>query len=329
MITVDEYFTQEKDCVYKGETYSVRDNGAVMRHARDGKVKRKMDEVWTFGVKNEKNGYMYIGTSRVHRIVAAAFLEKEPSDQHVIDHIDTNKCNNRPENLRWVTRLENALSNPITRRRIILCCGSIENFLKNPSTLRTGAVGQNFDWMRTVSPEEAKISRDKLERWAKEDNVPTGKGKIGEWIYKNQNVVEVEMEPDLVTESLTKNAVQINWRTPTEFPLCPENPGDFPLQEYLDRLQKDVVFSKTAYGESKVLSAGLNNVGNALFVATYSNSEEAVKGFALAKIEYDRSSNTYYHESRGTFFGEDGVNKYFTIERGYEWTGGEVFDDLC
>lgn len=183
--------------------------------------------------------------------------------------------------------------------------------------------------MRTVSPEEAKISRDKLERWAKEDNVPTGKGKIGEWIYKNQNAGEVEMEPDLVTESLTKNAVQINWRTPTEFPQCPEKPGDFPLQEYLDRLQKDVVFSKTAYGESKVLNAGLNMAGSALFVATYFESKTAVKGYALAKIEYDRSSNTYYHESRGTFFGEDGVSKYFTIERGYEWTGGEVFDDLC
>lgn len=55
MITVDEYFMQEKECIYKGETYSVRDNGAVMRHARDGKVKRKMDEIWTFGVKNEMN----------------------------------------------------------------------------------------------------------------------------------------------------------------------------------------------------------------------------------------------------------------------------------
>lgn len=75
MITVDEYFTQEKDCVYKGETYSVRDNGAVMLHVRDNNVKRKLDENWTLGVKNEKNGYMYIGTARVHRIVAAAFLD--------------------------------------------------------------------------------------------------------------------------------------------------------------------------------------------------------------------------------------------------------------
>ena len=36
-----------------------------------------------------------------------------------IDHIDTNRCNNRKENLRWFTKLENALNNEITRNKII------------------------------------------------------------------------------------------------------------------------------------------------------------------------------------------------------------------
>ena len=165
MISVDSFFDQEKECVFKDETYSVRNNGAVMRHARPNKIKRKLDEVWTFGTKNETNGYMYINSVRVHQIVAEAFLEPKPSPTHVIDHKDTNKCNNRPDNLRWATRLENALNNPITRKRIILCCGSIENFLENPALLRAGSVDQNFDWMRTVSPDEAKISKEKLERW--------------------------------------------------------------------------------------------------------------------------------------------------------------------
>lgn len=52
-------------------------------------------------------------------------------------------------------------------------------------------------------------------------------------------------------------------------------------------------------------------------------------GYALAKIEYDQSAGIHYHESRGTFFGEDGVKKYFATERGHEWTGGDVFDDFC
>lgn len=329
MITVDEYFQQEKECTYKDECYSVRDNGAVMRHIRPGKVKRKLDGVWTFGIKNNTNGYMYLATARVHRIVAAAFLEKEPSPTHVIDHIDTNKCNNRPENLRWVTRLENALSNPITRRRIILCCGSIENFLANPSLLRANSIGQMFDWMRTVSPDEAKVSKDKLERWVKEDSVPTGNGRLGPWVYQNKNATkENEEESELVTKSLTKNALQIEWRTPTEFPLCPENPGDDPLQEYLDKLTKDAVFARTGYGDSKVIEADFNIEHTAIFVATYFTSDNAVKGYTMAKIEFDRDVGIFYHESCGTFFGEDGLKKYFTTERGYEWTGGETFDDL-
>ena len=39
MVDVNEY-TREITCEYKGEVYSVRDNGAVMRHAREGKKAR-------------------------------------------------------------------------------------------------------------------------------------------------------------------------------------------------------------------------------------------------------------------------------------------------
>ncbi|MBD8489191.1 HNH endonuclease [Echinicola sp. CAU 1574] len=62
---------------------------------------------------------MYHSSETVHRIVVTAFHGVQPSESHVIDHIDTNKRNNRLENLRWVTRLENILLNPITLSRII------------------------------------------------------------------------------------------------------------------------------------------------------------------------------------------------------------------
>ena len=48
-------FKEIRDCVYKDEKYTVRDNGAVFRHERVEKRKRKDDGIWTFGVKNEKN----------------------------------------------------------------------------------------------------------------------------------------------------------------------------------------------------------------------------------------------------------------------------------
>ena len=105
MLAPDQDYTQELICVYKDETYSVRDNGAVLRHSREGKRKRKEDDVWTFGKQNPKNGYMYLGLARIHQIVATAFHGKPTDKNLVVDHKDSNKCNNRPENLHWVTLL--------------------------------------------------------------------------------------------------------------------------------------------------------------------------------------------------------------------------------
>lgn len=56
MVNVDDY-NEVKDCIYKDEHYSARDNGAVMRHPREGKRIRKDDNVWTFGKPNDKTGY--------------------------------------------------------------------------------------------------------------------------------------------------------------------------------------------------------------------------------------------------------------------------------
>lgn len=134
MLSVDDYF-EVKECIYKGEHYSVRDNGAVMRHQREGKSKRKLDDIWTFGTPIADKAYLAIGSERVHRIVATAFHGVAPTPEHIVDHIDTNRQNNRPENLRWLTRLENALLNPITRKKIELICGSVEAFLANPQLL--------------------------------------------------------------------------------------------------------------------------------------------------------------------------------------------------
>ncbi|MDR2911362.1 MAG: HNH endonuclease, partial [Bacteroidales bacterium] len=138
-VNIDD-FKQEIECIYKEEKYSVRDNGVVLRHPRDNGRVRPTDNQWTFGKPNDKTGYMEIASVRVHIIVATAFYGIKPTKEYVVDHIDTNRRNNRVENLRWVTRLENALNNPITRKRIILRCGSIEAFLANPSLLRESDV---------------------------------------------------------------------------------------------------------------------------------------------------------------------------------------------
>ena len=86
-----------------------------------------------------------------HRIVAAAFHGPGPSSEYVVDHIDTNRQNNRPDNLRWVTRLESILLNPITLARIEFAYGSLDAFFANPGAAQV----PNWEWMRTVTKEEA------------------------------------------------------------------------------------------------------------------------------------------------------------------------------
>ena len=79
MNSLIDIYEIEKTCEYKGETYSVRDNGAVMRHFREGKKIRPLDGVWTFGNINYQKGYLVFSSEAVHRIVATAFLGEPPT----------------------------------------------------------------------------------------------------------------------------------------------------------------------------------------------------------------------------------------------------------
>ena len=322
MVSVDEY-NETKDCIYKNEHYSVRDNGAVMRHPREGKRLRKDDNVWTFGKPNEKTGYMEIAGQRVHRIVAFAFLGDPPTEQHVVDHIDTNRRNNRPENLRWLTRLENALNNPITRARIENLCGSIEVFLADPSVLRGHEkIDPNFNWMRTVSPEEARASLERLTNWAKEHPKPQG-GSLGEWIFQEQKqgsrpyipLHYQQPEPEeqetadthpIETKSLTPNAIQLDWKHPVEFPCCPLQVTGKQLKTYHANLKERKIFSKNSFGESTILKFGLTS-SETLWVMC--NISIGWKTHAITKITY--KDGFFYHENKGVFDIGDEPEKLF------------------
>ena len=71
--------------------------------------------VWNYDPNKCKNncGYHLTNINRkmylLHRLVAYTFLGNPPEGKTEVDHIDDNKDNNRPENLRWVTRSENIL----------------------------------------------------------------------------------------------------------------------------------------------------------------------------------------------------------------------------
>lgn len=319
-------FKQEFVCVYKDERYSVRDNGAVLRYPLDGKKPRPTDNKWTFGKLNSKTGYLEIASVRIHRIIATAFHGEPPSKEHVVDHIDTNKQNNRPDNLRWVTRLENILLNPITARRIELVCGSVEAFLADPSKFRDKFQEPNYEWMCTVNIQEAQASKERLLTWAKSDKSLQG-GTLGEWIY-NRNLPKVKIEevPEF-TNSLTQNAKQKNWKTPTEFPCCPKEIGRNPIISYVANLKTENIFSQNLYSKSIIENFAISKDKKVLWIMCRNSDDRAMKPFSLAEVTYE--NDVFIHNSLGSFFKKDGAEKQFTIEQGLEWTGGQTFDDLC
>jgi hypothetical protein len=313
----------EKICEYRGETYHVRENGSIFRLQKTNIRKRPLDEKWTFGKPCKHKGYMNFSSETVHRIVAAAFHGKQPSEKHIVDHIDTNKKNNRPENLRWITRLENILLNPITLSRIIFKYGSVDKFLANPSKPIDGELEQNFEWMRTVTKEESDNTRKNLENWAKEGKTPKG-GQLGEWIFSNSGYqIEPQIEENPLTESLTQIAIQKNWKTQSEFPNCLQSLTENSIKKYRENLLKGTIFSKNQYGESKVENSEISEDGKELFVLTTSDN---MKPFALAKVYVENEK--FIHESLGTFFTLIGGQKQFNLALGLEWTGEDSIDDF-
>lgn len=337
-----EVFGCEMQCEYKGRKYIARDNGAILRLPKDGCKPRRLDNIWTFGNKDVKTGYMmFAGNIRVHRVIATAFHGIPEDSNMVVDHKDTNRCNNRSENLQWVTRLENALNNPITRKRIIMLCGSIEAFLKDPSILRQSSSEPNTAWMRTVTKDEAAKCMKNLTHWAEQDvdMKPTGK-RIDERVFKDSDLYKFNYQRHMdeveemtkkciedqygLKDSLTPRAKQLNWKTPNEFPLTPQQETTTPLSDYLDRLQKGVIYCRNQYSESPVYDAALSEDGEHIAVVT---EISGATNYALSEVSF--IDGVFIHKSIRTFFTEEGAVKYFILSLGREWTGGNVFEDYC
>lgn len=322
---IDEY-TRQVSCVYKGRTYLVRDNGAVLRKSKDPEKPRKNDEEWTFGKLDENTGYLLIGSERVHRIVCSAFHGEAPSSQHIVDHINTIRMDNRPINLRWLTKLENALNNPITVKRIIICCGSIEAFIDNPSLLRDSEEYRDISWMRRCSPAEAKIAQDNLLQWAKKPvpDIPKRlRTSISEDIYKSYETDEDFGESVDIASEFHKNIIQRDWSTPTHFPPCPVVTPENPLEAYLANLTDGCITSWNQYGEWHLIQA--EKVED--YILVLSVNPDSMKPYAVCSIWVD--SDVYYHQSIRTFFDENGARKQFEESAGRQWNGPDSIDDYC
>lgn len=307
-----DVFEKEVECDYRGEHYSVRDNGAIFRHKKEGSKIRPNDEVWTFGVLIPSKGYTTIGKESVHRIVAVAFIGEPPSPQHVVDHIDTNRQNNRPSNLRWVTRLENAMLNDITRRKLEWICGcSIEEIVNNWSLIRDKNLPPNIAWMKAVTKEEAEQSLITWRKWAES--------------------LSQRKEIDRATTMYFKYK---NGPHSMVYPLEPIG-GDLSLEEYNNNLKlgKRFCYRDYVYGRNQYVRYGFriidffyNKDTSTLSVATESEDGGGVKNLFFTKVAIENNEFVYTTKS---CFSPISIEKYMTLARGEEWTGGDVIDDYC
>jgi len=117
--------------------------------------------------RKDKNGYLCVRLWRngvwyqkkVHRLVAIAFLQKE-THKNVVDHINTEKDDNRVENLRWCTIKENT-NNPLSKlhqRNAALGRKPSEEAKKKMSLHRKGELNFMFGKKHTLNA-KIKMSR--------------------------------------------------------------------------------------------------------------------------------------------------------------------------
>lgn len=118
------------------------------------------------------------------------------------------------------------------------------------------------------------------------------------------------------------------------YPLEPIG-GDLSLEEYSNNLKvgKRFCYRDYVYGRNQYVRYGFrivdfyyNSDTNTLSVATESEDGGGVKNLFFTTVMINNNEFEYQTKS---CFALNSIEKYMTLARGEEWTGGEVIDDYC
>ncbi|MBD5406452.1 MAG: hypothetical protein HDR56_02400 [Treponema sp.] len=316
-------FILEKTCTYKGETYSARDNGAVMRHETECSRKRNIDGTWTFGNLDDK-GFLQIGGEKINRIVATAFQGVPPNEQYVVFHKNYNSQDNRAKNLCWVTKFEFKILQPNIQSQLrILTNKKIEEILSDIAILQT-IDAPNLNWMKSVTQTEA----DKcLQKYIDLKFSTPQEIEELDWNSLDSRKKVKMINPDF-RESLTPKAVVRGNMIPSYFPCCPQEEAKNPLLAYYEKLQSGNVYYMNSHYKTLILEAAFYEEKQQIIVKCKSgDGEEAIKPWSVGIITFE--NGFYVHSLYKTCFEKKSADKYFTILQDKEWTGGYVPDDFC
>lgn len=192
-----------------GQVRSVRWRGGRKTHCIFHDLKES-GYVEVLLVKNKENRYR-----RVHQLVAEAFIPN-PENKPQIDHIDGDRTNNRVENLRWCTPIENN-NNPITLKRKAV--SQIEpakekwrkgcfDTIKKP--IRQYSLSGNFikEWESSASASRDLFGATMNNRRAEREISKCCRGEIRQaygfiWIYKgNENKIESLIKKNIAPKSI-------------------------------------------------------------------------------------------------------------------------------
>lgn len=146
---------------------------------------------------------------------------------------------------------------------------------------------------------------------------------------KSETEPETKIDPSEITEddynkSLTPTALQApGWRTPTEFPCCPQVVTPDGLKEYEENLKPGLMFSSNQYDNYYVIERAIVQKHNMLFILCTNRKQDGYFGtYSVAAIEI--KYNKYIHISLKRFGHITDATKFYKSLIGeYELTENE------